>query len=203
MNPLDNLGSGFKDAIGPGRDWNFGPEIWAMLAVTALIIFLSTSFVDSIIIRYRNHIRARRREMKKRLLLSRMLYDKSAGGSTETEMLRRLIRYYTNFYEDSGQMNATPEQLLSFSQTLFQMMRQVEFDKRGKLVIPAMEKKLADQASAELPGMDKRSAPKPTFHGNVWRGMQASGETMSKAGKVTLNLIRMRKQDMEPEKSKP
>ena len=194
MSQVSDFGHGFNDAL---EHNSFGGN-WTMtntlMVVGVVLVVLAAMMSQHIFTRYRQHIRARRKESKKRAFLGRLLYDPNAAGAAETDLLKSMVKYYMMTEVPAG-LAATPDQLLHFSKRLFRMIRETEFDKRGRLVVPALEKQWEEMSVESLRHPQSKSLD-PAAHGAsepAWRGIRASSkESMSNAAKVALSMIRTR-----------
>lgn len=184
-NPLYDAGGGFKDAFYGDKHYTWDPLYTLLLAVFALILFFSSGWANSIFSRYRHFIRARRKEDKKKAYLARLLLGSGEDTIGESELLKRLIRYYFITPEAVG-MSASPEQLLIFSKRLFRFMRNLEYNSRGRLVVPAMEKQLEE-------GVERGMLPEPEQKQSIAQEWKSIVRDHSKAARVALGLIRFNK----------
>lgn len=193
QNPVSDLGKGFRDALSPDRVWwVWQDEYTYILAVIVLFVLLFSGLFDSVIFRYRHFVRARRKEDKKRAFLSRLIFERGEKNDAETELLRRLIRYYS-LGSDSAGLHAQPDQLLAYTKSLFRLTRRLEYDKRGRLTIPALEQQLETQVRPEPAAREPTTGGSPEWKGVVFNRARGAPESFSKAQRVALSLIRLNK----------
>lgn len=193
-NPLNDIGSGFREAIYGSKETQL---IWhdlytVILIVFALIFLFSSKWFTGLFSRYRQQARAKSREEKKRALLRKLIFGGRDFGEAESELLKRLVTYYSLNSESAG-IYATPEQLLHFSKSLFKLMRRLTYDQRGRLVIPELERQLEETVHMNV---EHKKALASEWKGIVWQQYRTSPQEESptgKAARVALNLIRMNK----------
>lgn len=179
MDPVSDLQMGFKDAMTNKQiHWDWSTQD-TLILVTVLII-LAIAFLSSHIFQsYRFFVLANRKERKKREFLTKLLVDRGFDRDRETILLKRLVKYYS-MTEIAEKVVAPPEQLVEFSRRVLKLMRRLEYDERGRLVIPGIEKELDEAAQRPEP-----ETPPGTLGGY-------STKDLSKAAKVALNFIKMR-----------
>ena len=189
---MDDFLKPFAGKFGGEIHWNWPHELTLLLiGASVAVLFVVAGSFDGLFARYRRHALALRREKKKREHIARLVIGSSGGSGSETELLKRLTQYFVHS-ESSAGVSATPEQLLIFSQNLFRNIRRLEYDKRGRLVVPAIEQKLLNAAKPSVEKIAPGPAAPPS-NSPVWRGFRATRETMSKASRVALSLIRLNK----------
>ncbi len=172
--------------------WEWRPEYAIILGVAVGVAVLWSGVIDSIFLRYRRHIRAQRRERKKRDYLIRIFLDAPLDNEGQTVILRRLVRYY-QLTPGSGGVTGSPEDMLKFAQTLVRHIRKLDYDKRGRLVIPSFESQLEKSAQDEMSGRKMPVETPAAWSGSVMRNVRESAEPMGKAARVALSMIRFNK----------
>lgn len=183
--PISDFQSGFGDWLNKKNEWTWSAQDVIVLSVVA-VLFLAMFLSNRIFSRYRYFVRVRRRERKKQEFLERLVRD-SKGGEAETELFKRLVRYYAVSHPSAGAV--PPTQLLNFTQSFFRMMRRLQYDKQGRLVIPELEKQIEMLPAQARDKLAEISVPAVSV---VRAGLRASQENMSKAARIALNLIRLR-----------
>lgn len=185
-NPVADLQAGFKNAFNQKIDWTWTTQD-TVFTVVVLLLFAAIFLSSRMFARYRVFVRARRRERKKREFLRRLLLDSSGDPTIRTELFKRLVRYYFLDEVSSG-MTASAAQLVTFTQSLFRLIRRLEYDKKGRLVIEELEQEILEAARPPHPAEPEVHR---VHHARI--GLRVSEENMSKAARVALNLIRFRK----------
>ncbi|OGH59652.1 MAG: hypothetical protein A3G34_07475 [Candidatus Lindowbacteria bacterium RIFCSPLOWO2_12_FULL_62_27] len=193
-NSVSDLGHGFKEAFYGEKTLTWHSEFTYILIFIAVVLIVYFGWFNSLFIRYRQSVRARRKEEKKRAYLMRIFVLGRVEGEAETELLKRLIKYYSLSADSSGNP-ASPEQLLGFTKSLVRLTRRLEYDGRGRLAIPALDKQLGETARAAPQGIEGRLGL-----ANAWKSVikksraeESADTAMSKAQRVALGLIRLNK----------
>ncbi|MBI4178479.1 hypothetical protein HY522_03515 [bacterium] len=184
--PVGDLQMGFRDAINKKFEWNWTMEDTLILSVVVLF-FIAIFMTNELFARYRFFIRARRREKKKRAFLKRLILHPQSPAPGEVDLLRRLTHYYCELDDVGRTLPVTQAQMLTFAESLFRMMRRLEFDRKGRLVIPKFEERLLEAARPP------KSEPVAEFPAAVRRAIRDSEKSLSRPAQVALNLIRLRK----------
>ena len=195
MDPVADLQTGFKDALmHKNMQWDWTTQDTLILSIV-ILLFAVAILSNHLFSRYRFFVRTHRKQMKKREFLGRLLCDMDFDRDAETALLKRVIKYY-GLNETSNKLVAPPEQLMKFSQSLVKLIRRLEYDKRGRLVIPAIEKELEEsakrQATHALDSMPADGAPEGRPEAS------RSAKPMSKAARVALSFIRFKQGGGKP-----
>lgn len=193
-NAVSDLGPGLKDAFFGTKVYVWHTDYTVMIIFFVVLLLISSGKLDSLFLQYRERARAKRREERKRAFLSRLFVEGRVDGEESSELLKRLINYYSLGSESAG-MSATPEQLLGFSKSIFRLVRKLEYDKRGRLAIPALDRQIEEPAKPEPLGQSGQ-----TRLADAWKNVVTKSRTeteqgpMSKVQRVALSLIRLNRQ---------
>lgn len=181
---IEEFQKGFRGAIenpAGSVSWT-DKDVMILMGVVLTLAILGLAW--HLYIKYLVPAMARRSAKKKQDIRRRVMFGEGLSYNDEAALLKRLIGYYT-FDETSGSLHATQEQFLHFSHHLLGMIRRLEYDKRGRLVVPEIEKKMRGAGPAER-------MPLPKIPAEVWGRQRFSKEAISKSARAALALIRFR-----------